>query len=200
MAWTSTTTIVARVHAAIGHDLDPSWSGANETLRSAGEAVNDGRGPLASKSLVEAIHRYSVPPDQAASSYAERGGTGMVVGVSLGTEPSRQDLRGGANKAIQSLLPVEVALVRVLDGLKDVRHAESGYEEGSPAYDLDRAQELIIQGMQERKAHLFGDGVQTVSFQSVGRLGVEGFPGWIGRLLEFEVQRNMRNITATSSY
>lgn len=176
-------------------DLDPSWSPPNQTLKDADTAVNDGRSALVNSNVIEDVSRYSIAPDLAANQYAEKRGKGMVVGYSIGAQPSTPDLRSGAGRPRKARLPIEVSLVRVLDGQKDMLHVDSGLEPGTAAYDLDRVQDLIERGFQERSAADFG--VNTLALENVQRLGIEGFPGWIGRLLEFEVLRDMRNITAS---
>lgn len=195
MAWIQTNKILARFHAALAFDLDPGWSPPNQTLTDADNEVNSGRSSLVTSKVTEDVRRYSIAPDLAANQYAEKRGKGLVVGYSIGAQPSDPDLRTGAGRPRKARLPVEVSIVRVLDGQKDMLHVDSGLEPGTAAYDLDRVQDLIMKGLQERSAADFG--VNTLAIENVQRLGIEGFPGWIGRLLEYEVLRDMRNITAT---
>lgn len=190
-----TTDILARFHAALGYDLIPNWTAPNQTIADADSVVNDGRSPLVNSRVVEGVHRYSISPDLAANLYAERSGKGMVLGYSKGTQTASDSQRSGTGRARKADLPVEVILVRVIDGHSDLADVHAGMESGTAAYDLDRVEDLVTRSVQERSPDKFGE--FTVSLEASRRLGVDGFEGWIGRLLEYNVLRDMRNITAT---
>lgn len=172
----------------LGHKYEPE----TEEEQAASDAINDGLDQRNEDPVVESVMRYYVDPTLAGAIWLDMGGSGTVVGYSHGVSTGSTQ-KTGVGTSTYRVMPVEVSIIRIIDGL-------SGMFSPEPGQKIDRLHDEIarILSQKRRSPNMFGQGVQTISFAESTKLeggGTEdGATFWVGRTLTWSIQRNWLDV------